>query len=129
MRMIVGGVFYDCIQPATKANTSSAPFSLTRDYQELGYRALLPPVRGAYLRSSYCRMDLLSIASFWIYMIASGPFNYENLFLFQSLSTFRTFRLLEITSGSKVILNSLKKSGPLLGNAVLFILFFMLVFR
>ncbi|CAG8488519.1 6193_t:CDS:10 [Ambispora gerdemannii] len=81
----------------------------------------------AFLRHSFNRIDLLAVVSFWIDfgLRFSGV---SHFFLFKALGTFRSLRLLALTSGSSTILQSLKKSAPLLVNVAFFVFFFFNLF-
>lgn len=52
----------------------------------------------------------------------------KHLYVFRMMSCLRILRLLGITSGTSVILRSLKKAAPLLVNVALLIGFFWLIF-
>lgn len=84
----------------------------------------------AYLRHSFNRLDFLAVISFWIAFIL-GIFGVESsnhLYVFRMLSCLRILRLLGLTSGTSVILRSLKKAAPLLVNVAFLISFFWLLF-
>ncbi|KAF1840841.1 uncharacterized protein K460DRAFT_321388 [Cucurbitaria berberidis CBS 394.84] len=84
----------------------------------------------AYLRHSFNRTDFLAVNSFWIAFILN-LFNLNNnrvILVFEMLSCLRIIRLLNLTSGTSVILRSLKKAAPLLVNVAFLIGFFWLLF-
>ncbi|KAK2732689.1 calcium channel protein [Myotisia sp. PD_48] len=86
--------------------------------------------RRAFFRHSFTRLDFLAVVSYWVSLILSlldsGSSRY--IFLFRMLSSLRILRLLALTSGTTVILRSLKKAAPLLVNVAFFIGFFWLLF-
>ncbi|MCJ1394714.1 calcium channel protein [Xylographa bjoerkii] len=86
--------------------------------------------RRAFLRHSWNRLDLLAVVSFWISFIMNAVGFAENrhVYVFQMLSCLRILRLLGLTSGTSVILRSLKKAAPLLVNVAFLIGFFWLLF-
>jgi hypothetical protein len=80
----------------------------------------------AFLRHSFNRIDLVAVASYWIDLVLT-IMNVRGFYLFKALAALRSLRLLAITSGSATILESLKKSAPLLVNVLFFVgLFFVL---
>ncbi|KAJ8106599.1 hypothetical protein OPT61_g9428 [Boeremia exigua] len=84
----------------------------------------------AYLRHSFNRTDFVAVVSFWIALLL-GALNIRNtrvILVFQMLSCLRIIRLLNLTSGTSVILRSLKKAAPLLLNVAFLIGFFWLLF-
>lgn len=84
----------------------------------------------AYLRHSFNRTDFVAVVSFWI-AFGIGIFGVENkhhIYIFKMLSCLRIIRLLNLTSGTSVILRSLKKAAPLLVNVAFLISFFWLLF-
>ena len=86
--------------------------------------------RRAFLRHSFNRLDFVAVVSFWISFVLSLT-NYESdrhVYVFQMLSCLRILRLLGLTSGTSVILRSLKKAAPLLVNVAFLISFFWLLF-
>jgi hypothetical protein len=86
--------------------------------------------RRAFLRHSFNRLDFIAVFSFWVsfilqlFSIESG----RHAFVFRMLSCLRILRLLYLTSGTTVILRSLKKAAPLLLNVGFLIGFFWLIF-
>ncbi|KAF2189678.1 hypothetical protein K469DRAFT_723607 [Zopfia rhizophila CBS 207.26] len=84
----------------------------------------------AYLRHSFNRTDFLAVISFWIAFCISvfGVESRRHVFIFRMLSCLRIIRLLNLTSGTSVILRSLKKAAPLLVNVAFLISFFWLLF-
>ncbi|EMD91655.1 hypothetical protein COCC4DRAFT_188092 [Bipolaris maydis ATCC 48331] len=84
----------------------------------------------AYLRHSFNRADFVAVTSYWISFIL-GLWNINNsrvILVFEMLSCLRIVRLLNLTSGTSVILRSLKKAAPLLVNVAFLICFFWLLF-
>ncbi|KAH6614999.1 calcium-channel protein CCH1 [Boeremia exigua] len=84
----------------------------------------------AYLRHSFNRTDFVAVVSFWIALLL-GALKIRNtrvILVFQMLSCLRIIRLLNLTSGTSVILRSLKKAAPLLLNVAFLIGFFWLLF-
>ncbi|KAI4214540.1 MAG: hypothetical protein LQ351_002957 [Letrouitia transgressa] len=86
--------------------------------------------RRAFFRHSFNRLDFLAVTSFWISTIlaAIGVEQNRHVYIFQMLSCLRILRLLSLTSGTSVILRSLKKAAPLLLNVAFLIGFFWLLF-
>ena len=84
----------------------------------------------AYLRHSFNRLDFVAVVSFWISFLLSLT-NVEwghRLYVFKMMSCLRILRLLNITSGTSVILRSLKRAAPALLNIGILIGFFWLLF-
>jgi hypothetical protein len=84
----------------------------------------------AYLRHSFNRLDFVAVVSFWI-SFALGAAGIEwghQLYVFRMMSCLRILRLLNITSGTSVILRSLKRAAPTLLNVAFLISFFWLLF-
>ncbi|KAF2266880.1 hypothetical protein CC78DRAFT_458268 [Lojkania enalia] len=86
--------------------------------------------RRAYLRHSFNRTDFVAVISFWIAFLLSviGVESNSHILIFRMLSCLRIIRLLNLTSGTSVILRSLKKAAPLLVNVAFLISFFWLLF-
>ncbi|KAI9891202.1 MAG: calcium channel protein [Vezdaea aestivalis] len=86
--------------------------------------------RRAYLRHSFNRIDFLAVICFWIaFALALVKLESErHIYIFRMLSCMRILRLLSLTSGTSVILRSLKKAAPLLVNVAFLIGFFWLLF-
>ncbi|KAF2842438.1 calcium channel-like protein subunit Cch1 [Patellaria atrata CBS 101060] len=84
----------------------------------------------AFLRHSFNRLDFLAVVSFWISFCISvfGVEHSRHAYVFRMLSCLRILRLLSLTSGTTVILRSLKKAAPLLVNVAFLISFFWLLF-
>lgn len=84
----------------------------------------------AYLRHSFNRTDFVAVVSFWISFVLSitGVEHRKHIYIFKMLSCLRIIRLLNLTSGTSVILRSLKKAAPLLVNVAFLISFFWLLF-
>jgi len=84
----------------------------------------------AFLRHSFNRVDFIAVCAYWI-SFAMSIFAIEqgrHIFVFRMLSCLRIMRLLYLTSGTTVILRSLKKAAPLLLNVAFLIGFFWLLF-
>ncbi|EPS42843.1 hypothetical protein H072_3186 [Dactylellina haptotyla CBS 200.50] len=103
---------------------SGQAFLHTRDQQRFQLS------RRAFMRHSFNRLDFLAVVSYWIYFVLalSGLEEKYHLYVFRMLSCLRILRLLGITSGTGVILRSLKKAAPLLVNVAFLISFFWLLF-
>ncbi|KAL8934340.1 MAG: hypothetical protein Q9216_005957 [Gyalolechia sp. 2 TL-2023] len=86
--------------------------------------------RRAFLRHSFNRLDFLAVVSFWISFILEilQVEQKKHVYVFRMLSCLRILRLLGLTSGTSVILRSLKKAAPLLVNVAFLIGFFWLLF-
>lgn len=84
------------------------------------------PVERAYLRSSWNRVDFISVVSYWVYMLLSihDIQNNHKFYVFRLLAHLRILRLLNLTHGTSAVLRSIKKAAPLLSNIALFIGFF-----
>lgn len=84
----------------------------------------------AFLRHSFNRLDFLAVTSYWIgFMLAvTGAEASAHVHAFRMLGCLRILRLLSLTSGTSIILRSLKKAAPLLLNVALLIGFFWLLF-
>ncbi|BDD54689.1 hypothetical protein MAP00_000287 [Monascus purpureus] len=83
--------------------------------------------RRAFLRHSFNRLDFVAVVSFWVYFCLSLK-GVEVHRLFRMLSCLRILRLLSVTNGTSVILQSLKKAAPLLVHVAFLISFFWLIF-
>lgn len=86
--------------------------------------------RRAFLRHSFNRLDLVAVVSFWIsFVLSIGNVEaHRHIYVFRMLSCLRILRLLGLTSGTSVILQSLKKAAPLLVHVAFLISFFWLLF-
>ncbi|KAI4170476.1 MAG: hypothetical protein LQ343_004979 [Gyalolechia ehrenbergii] len=86
--------------------------------------------RRAFLRHSFNRLDFLAVVSFWISFVLEilQIEQRKHIYVFRMLSCLRILRLLGLTSGTSVILRSLKKAAPLLVNVAFLIGFFWLLF-
>lgn len=84
----------------------------------------------AYLRHSFNRLDFIAVVSYWISFVLSlaNLETHYHLYVFHMMSSLRVLRLLSLTSGTSIILRSLKKAAPLLLNVALLIGFFWLLF-
>lgn len=84
----------------------------------------------AFLRHSFNRLDFVAVCAYWISFIMQ-LFMFEtgrHIFVFRMMSCLRIMRLLYLTSGTTVILRSLKKAAPMLLNVAFLIGFFWLLF-
>jgi len=84
----------------------------------------------AFLRHSFNRLDFVAVVAFWISFVLT-IFEEESrfhIYVFRMLSCLRILRLLGITSGTSVILRSLKRAAPNLLNIAFLICFFWLLF-
>ncbi|KAI9844230.1 MAG: calcium channel protein [Sclerophora amabilis] len=86
--------------------------------------------RRAFLRHGFNRLDFVAVISFWISFVLGvmGQESPNHLYIFKMLSCLRIVRLLGLTSGTSVILRSLKKAAPSLLNVAFLISFFWLLF-
>ena len=86
--------------------------------------------RRAFLRHSFNRLDFVAVISFWIsFGLSLAHFETDrHVYVFRMLSCLRILRLLSLTSGTSVILRSLKKAAPLMVNVAFLIGFFWLLF-
>ncbi|KAL4809534.1 Ion transport protein-domain-containing protein [Aspergillus unguis] len=84
----------------------------------------------AFLRHSFNRLDFVAVVAYWASFVLSiaGVENSHQLYVFRMLSCLRILRLLALTSGTSVILRSLKKAAPLLVHVAFLIGFFWLLF-
>lgn len=127
--------------PSRKMTKSSAPeLSILRSFTNVQIQVDQPGhsrqqqrirlARRAFLRHGFNRMDLLAVISFWIsfiLLLCSVELD-RHIYIFRMLSCLRILRLLGLTSGTSVILRSLKKAAPLLVNVAFLIGFFWLLF-
>ncbi|CAJ2513426.1 Uu.00g015450.m01.CDS01 [Anthostomella pinea] len=86
--------------------------------------------RRAFLRHGFNRLDFIAVVSFWIAFVLSitGLEAEHHLFIFRMLSCLRIVRLLALTNGTAIILQSLKTATPLLLRVSFLIGFFWLLF-
>ncbi|KAH7026510.1 Ion transport protein-domain-containing protein [Microdochium trichocladiopsis] len=86
--------------------------------------------RRAFLRHGFNRLDFIAVVSYWITFVLSitGLEVAHHIFIFRMLSCLRIVRLLALTSGTLIILQSLKKAAPLLVRVAFLIGFFWLLF-
>ena len=84
----------------------------------------------AFLRHSFNRLDFVAVVCYWISFVLaiSGIEARYHIHIFRMLSCLRILRLLSLTSGTSIILRSLKKAAPMLLNVALLISFFWLLF-
>ncbi|KAI7904858.1 Ion transport protein-domain-containing protein [Cokeromyces recurvatus] len=73
-------------------------------------------------------IDLISVISYWVSLISVFCLGQRPWPVFQSLAAARLFRLLVITEGTAVIIESLKSSYDMLKNVMGFFIFFWLLF-
>ncbi|OBZ90459.1 Calcium-channel protein cch1 [Choanephora cucurbitarum] len=91
-----------------------------------------PNRQTAFFRHSWNRVDFVAVISYWIDLallcmqeeIISDT---RRILVFKMLSALILLRLLNLTDGNRVILNSLKKAAPLLVNVLFFVLFFFVI--
>lgn len=104
---------------------SEVPFRLAVDHLQQ-----ITVSQKAYLRHSYNRIDLVAVVSFWITvaLAATGVEHSKWLYIFRGLSVLRAARLLTFTTGSLIILHSLKRAGPSLLRVAFFFFFAMSLF-
>ncbi|EMD00729.1 hypothetical protein BAUCODRAFT_118469 [Baudoinia panamericana UAMH 10762] len=84
----------------------------------------------AFLRHSFNRLDFIAVVSFWIsFVLALTEIeSSRHIWIFRMMSCLRILRLLFVTSGTSVILRSLKRAAPTLLNVAFLICFFWLLF-
>ncbi|KAI4945924.1 hypothetical protein J4E91_007365 [Alternaria rosae] len=142
---LFGGLHRQPSQRKTGTNTDFAPdphqpsvlrsFTTAQMHTDIGVGDARQQVRTrlahrAYLRHSFNRTDFVAVVSYWIAFVL-GLWNIDNsrvILVFDMLSCLRIIRLLNLTSGTSVILRSLKKAAPLLVNVAFLIGFFWLLF-
>jgi hypothetical protein len=80
----------------------------------------------AFLRSSWNRVDFIAVISYWIslFMMIAEADTKNEAFIFRLLSALPILHLLDMTSGTSSILQSLKVAAPLLVNVGVFVGFF-----
>ncbi|KAK2873529.1 hypothetical protein FQN49_002287 [Arthroderma sp. PD_2] len=127
-------------QPSTKKPADLQQMSIIRSFTTMQQQAdeigdsrqqqRIRLARRAFLRHSFNRLDFLAVISYWIAFSLSvlSIDSTQHIFIFKMLSSLRILRLLALTSGTTVILRSLKKAAPLLVNVAVFIGFFWLLF-
>ncbi|KAG2223817.1 hypothetical protein INT45_001951 [Circinella minor] len=91
-----------------------------------------PPPPLAFMRHSWNRMDLISVVCYYadLGLTSAGQILIDDtrrILVFKALSTLILLRLLLITNGNRIILQSLKKAGPLLVTVATFVLFFFVI--
>ncbi|KAI3405297.2 CCH1 [Candida oxycetoniae] len=87
-------------------------------------------LKRAFLRSSWHRIDFLSMIFFWISLLLSIDY-YDakhHIMIFRSLSCLRILRLCNLTSGTTTILTACKTALPQLIDVSIFIACFWLFF-
>ncbi|GBF66718.1 calcium-channel protein [Trichophyton mentagrophytes] len=127
-------------QPSTKKPADPQQMSIIRSFTTMQQQAdevgdsrqqqRIRLARRAFLRHSFNRLDFLAVVSYWIAFALSvlSIDTNHHIYIFKMLSSLRILRLLALTSGTTVILRSLKKAAPLLVNVAFFICFFWLLF-
>lgn len=100
--------------PKRKEQTQNPVHSITayeledsRDYFNIPYTR-------AYLRSSWNRVDLISLISFWVsFLLSINHYDLNHhILIFRSLMCLRILRLTNFSHGTSVILKALKKASP-----------------
>jgi hypothetical protein len=114
------------LRTITRLNTGELPTVSGSAQSQARFRL----ARRAFLRHSFNRLDFVAVISYWIslWLCISGVEYEKRIYVFRMMSCLRILRLLGITSGTSVILRSLKKAAPLLVNVAFLITFFWLVF-
>ncbi|KAI5294305.1 calcium channel protein [Ascosphaera acerosa] len=94
------------------------------------YQQRLRLARRAFLRHSFNRLDFIAVVSYWIAfaLAATNIATTRHIFVFRMMSCLRILRLLSLTTGTSVILLSLKKAAPILLNVAFLMGFFWLLF-
>ncbi|KAH7080347.1 calcium-channel protein CCH1 [Paraphoma chrysanthemicola] len=117
-------------QPSVLRTFTTAQMHVDIGPGDLRERQRIRLAHRAYLRHSFNRTDFLAVISFWIAFVLGliGIDNTRVILVFDMLSCLRIIRLLNLTSGTSVILRSLKKAAPLLVNVAFLIGFFWLLF-
>ncbi|KAH9809533.1 calcium-channel protein cch1-like [Teratosphaeria destructans] len=122
------------------AHGVDAPSSLLRSFTVQEFEEDLPGgsrqaqkkrlAHRAFLRHSFNRLDFVAVVSFWISFVLAvgGVESRTHIYVFRMMSCLRILRLLGITSGTSVILRSLKRAAPTLLNVAFLIGFFWLLF-
>jgi voltage-dependent calcium channel len=120
--------------------TQRVPDSLLRSFTAQGFEEELPGsgrqaakkrlAHRAFLRHSFNRLDFVAVVSFWImFVLAVTRIESQyHIYVFRMMSCLRILRLLGITSGTSVILRSLKRAAPTLLQVAFLIGFFWLLF-
>lgn len=135
-RIIVYGFFFNppalvlLGEPATNIDLSEKGAGEKNDGDLVAHTYKAP---NAYLRHSWNRVDFLSVIGYWVDLILLLTHqeivgDYQRILVFKMLSSLRLLRLLNITNGNKIILNSLKRAAPLLTNVMFFVCFFFVIF-
>lgn len=131
-RIIVSGLIISPVQneivskhDVREASTDSQYSQMSNQYvsRVIAHKSAM---NTAFLRHTFNRIDLLAVVSYWIDLLITLV-GVQHFFLFKAISTLRSLRLLAITSGCATILQSLKKSAPLLVNVTSFIGFFFIL--
>ncbi|KAJ1930028.1 calcium channel protein, partial [Linderina pennispora] len=82
-----------------------------------------------FLRHTYNRLDLISLAAFWVAAAISSTHRHKEVItLLDALAAIRFVRFMSLTPGSHSVIGSLKRSAPMLGKVSLYMGFFFLVF-
>ncbi|EGV64159.1 hypothetical protein CANTEDRAFT_104682 [Yamadazyma tenuis ATCC 10573] len=87
-------------------------------------------IRRAYIRNSWHRVDFISILTFWISLFLSiDKYDVKNhIMIFRALSCLRILRLCNLTTGTSMILRSLKLAVPQLIDVSILITCFGIFF-
>lgn len=124
------GSSFDPQQPSVFRTFTTAPINAAVGSGGSRQQQRIRLAHRAYLRHSFNRTDFVAVISFWT-AFCIGVFGVEknkHIYIFRMLSCLRIIRLLNLTSGTSVILRSLKKAAPLLVNVAFLISFFWLLF-
>ncbi|CAG8456859.1 12434_t:CDS:10 [Rhizophagus irregularis] len=131
-RIIVSGLIISPVQNEIMSKHDVREASTDSQYSQMSNQyvsrviAHKSAMNTAFLRHTFNRIDLLAVVSYWIDLLITLV-GVQHFFLFKAISTLRSLRLLAITSGCATILQSLKKSAPLLVNVTSFIGFFFIL--
>lgn len=80
--------------------------------------------RLAFLRSSWNRLDFITVICYWIYFILANinsPGSHSAINIFRALSSVQLLNWLKVTEGTRKVLQSIKRAAPLMVNVTLFI--------
>lgn len=106
-----------------EANTFVKTHKLLKTVEEMN-------LKRAFLRSSWQRLDFVSVLSFWISLILQvSNWDYDNHFmLFRALGCIRIWRLLNLTTGTNIILRACQSAIPQLIDVGIFVVCFWVIF-
>jgi hypothetical protein len=82
----------------------------------------------AFLRDTLNLIDFVAVVSFWIDFILMFVMPHNKIYVFKMLSILRPMRLLVTLKYVSVIVESLKRSMPILINILLFLSYFFILF-